>query len=277
MVWCYVPPGPFVMGSADDDEMAGDYEKPQHRNESITEGYLISRYPFTTAQFAVFVEAGGYGERRYWTEAGWEWKQDRTGPETYGGVFDLPNHPVVRVDWYEAVAFCRWLQERLQITDCRLQVWREGELETSSLEPKTLRVRLPSEAEWAKAARGTDGRRFPWGEEPDPNRANYDETGIGTTSTVGCFPGGASPYGVEDLSGNVWEWCRTKREQGYEDYRDDNDLEGEVRRVLRGGAFDIEARAVRCACRHGSHPDAHWSGLGFRVVASPVTSDLWPL
>ena len=275
--WCYVPPGPFVMGSADDDEMTWDDEKPQHRNESITEGYLISRYPITNAQFAVFMKAGGYGERRYWTEAGWEWKGDRTGPETYGGVFDLPNHPVVGVSWYEAVAFCCWLEEQLQIADNRLQVWRGGQLETLDLEPETLTLRLPSEAEWEKAARGMDGRTFPWGDEGDRNRANYDETGIGTTSAVGCFPGGASPYGVEDLSGNVWEWCRTKCEEDYEDYRDDNDPEGEVRRVLRGGAFFSEARLVRCAVRYGPYPGSHWSYNGFRVVASPVTSDLWLL
>ena len=288
IAWCYVPPGPFVMGSADDDEMAYVYKEPQHRNESITEGYLISRYPITNAQFAVFVEAGGYRERRYWTEAGWQWKGGRTGPETYGDVCDLPNHPVVMVTWYGAVAFCRWLQERLQITDYRLQVWREGELETLSLEPKTLRVRLPSEAEWEKAARGTDGRWFPWGKEPDPNRANYGNTGIGTTSAVGCFPGGASPYGVEDLSGNVWEWTRSlwgedgeKSDFGYPydpgDGRENPEAERDVRRVLRGGEFDEGAWSVRCACRLGVDPDSHWNSSGFRVVASPVTSGLWLL
>jgi formylglycine-generating enzyme required for sulfatase activity/GTPase SAR1 family protein len=272
IVWCYVPPGPFTMGSADDDEMAYDHEKPRHPNDSITEGYLISRYPVTNAQFAAFVEAGGYRERRYWTEVGWRWKESerRRAPDDYGEPFNLPNHPVVGVSWYEAVAFCRWLEERLQVPSFRFQVWRGGQPETWNLEPETLTVRLPSEAEWEKAARGTDGRQYPWGDDLDPGRANYDQTGIETTSAVGCFPGGASPYGVEDLSGNVWEWCATGWEGSYEGYRGDNDPERDVRRVLRGGAFYLAARLVRCAFRNWSGPNYRFRGYGFRLVASPV-------
>jgi len=260
VLWCYVPPGPFLMGEG----------KEQHRNERITEGYLISRYPVTNAQFAVFVEAGGYREQRYWTKAGWKWKEQggRTEPRGYGDPFNLPNHPVVGVTWYEAVAFCRWLQE--QIANGEWQVWRGGQVEVRRVEAQSIAVRLPSEAEWEKAARGVGGQRYPWGDDPDPNRANYDETGIGTTSAVGCFPGGASPYGVEDLSGNVWEWCRTKWEESYKGYRGDDDLEGSVRRVLRGGAFFDEERGVRCAARLRSDPVSRVRLDGFRLVASPV-------
>jgi formylglycine-generating enzyme required for sulfatase activity len=262
ILWCYVLPGPFLMGDG----------REQHRNESITDGYLISRYPVTNAQFGAFVEAEGYQERRYWTEAGWEWKEreDWTAPRDYGEPFSLPNHPVVGVSWYEAVAFSRWLEERLQVSSFRFQVWREQQLETWDLKPETLTVRLPSEAEWEKAARGTEGRVFPWGGGADPDRANYADTGIGTTSAVGCFPGGASPYGVKDLSGNVWEWCATKWEDSYEDYRGDSDPEEEVRRVLRGGAFSLGARRVRCACRSRDYPYLRGVFIGFRVVASPV-------
>ena len=282
ILWCYVPPGPFLMGSADDDEMAYDDEKPRHPNDSITEGYLISRYPVTNAQFGVFMEAGGYQERGYWTEAErakvWaggkiealQDDQPREGPYDYGEPFNLPSHPVVGVTWYEAVAYCRWLGERLQVSGFKFQVWRDGQPETLSLEPKTLTVRLPSEAEWEKAARGTDGWRYSWGDDPDPDRANYDQTGIGTTSAVGCFPGGVSPYRVEDLSGNVWEWCATKWEGSYEGYRGDNDPEGDDVRVLRGGAFSDEARYVRCASRLRLNPSYRYRYYGFRVVASPV-------
>jgi len=283
ILWCYVPPGPFTMGSTDDDSMAYDDEKPQHPNDSITEGYLISRYPVTNAQFAAFVEAGGYREQRYWPEAeqaevwsegrvkAWNDDEPREEPYDFGEPFNLSNHPVVGVSWYEALAFCRWLAEGLRISDYRFQVWRGGQLEPLNLKPET--VRLPSEAEWEKAARGTDGQRYPWGENPDPDRANYDETGIGTTSAVGCFPGGASPYGVEDLSGNVWEWTRSLyRDYPYapKDGRENLEAGSGVGRVLRGGAFGDGASHVRCACRSWYLPlNRDWR-LGFRFVASPV-------
>ncbi|MCP4538110.1 MAG: formylglycine-generating enzyme family protein, partial [Chloroflexi bacterium] len=203
IVWCQVPAGPFLMGSTDDDELAFDWEKPQHLNETITQGYCISRYPLTNAQYAVFVAAGGYRKRHYWTEAGWEQKEQSgwSGPDDYGDTYNLSNHPVVGVSWYEAAAFCRWFTEQLQ---------QNGHLKAGE------KITLPTEPQWEKAARGVDGRRYPWGNDPDRNRANYGDTGIGTTSAVGCFPGGASPYGIEDLSGNVWEWCRTKWEGNYE-------------------------------------------------------------
>jgi formylglycine-generating enzyme required for sulfatase activity len=273
VLWCYVPPGPFLMGSADDDEMAYGDERPQRPNESITDGYLISRYPVTNAQFATFVEAEGYRERRYWTEAGWRWREDegRTAPDDYGEPFNLPNHPVVGVTWYEAVAFCRWLDEWSQVSSFRFQVWREERPETWDLERATFTVRLPGEAEWEKAARGTEGLRYPWGNDPDPDQANCDETGIGTTSAPGCFAGGASLYGAEDLSGNVWEWTRSL----YENYPYDpgdgrEDLESRGRRVLRGGAFSNEAWFVRCACRFRDFPHYRGRNRGFRVVASPI-------
>jgi formylglycine-generating enzyme required for sulfatase activity len=257
IAWCGVPAGPFVMGSDKaQDPDAYDDESPQHEQPMLYD-YRISRYPVTNAQFAAFVQDGGYANRGYWTEAGWQDKGDRAEPETYGGVFDLPNHPVVMVSWYEALAFCRWLDEQLH---------QRGELSEGE------HVTLPTEAEWEKAARGTAGQRYPWGEEPDPNRANYDETGIGTTSAVGIFPGGETPYGCLDMSGNVWEWCRTKWLGDYEGYeeRADHDSEGASPRVVRGGAFGYDSRAVRCAYRNGHYPDLRLGYDGFRVVVAPV-------
>jgi formylglycine-generating enzyme required for sulfatase activity len=261
IAWCQVPAGSFVMGSRDDSLVLSGKETPQREVE--LPAFRIGLYPVTNAQYAAFVRDGGYTEkwRKCWTNAGWDWKGDRSGPETFGGVLDLPNHPVVGVSWYEAAAFCNWLTGRLRAA---------GELASNKA------VTLPSEPQWEKAARGMDARIYPWGDEPDPKRANYDDTGIGTTSAVGCFPGGASPYGALDMSGNMWEWCRTKWQESYQDYEGDdlkgpaNDLEGDAPRVLRGGAFGSDDRLVRCACRHRSYPDLGVGAAGFGCAWLPA-------
>ncbi|MCP4536455.1 MAG: SUMF1/EgtB/PvdO family nonheme iron enzyme [Chloroflexi bacterium] len=243
IIWCEVPAGPFLMGD----------ENLQY----VTEEYRVSRYPITNAQYAAFVEAKGYQKGRYWTKAGWMEKKNRAGPDYYREPFNLSNHPVVGVSWYEAIAFCRWLTEQLR---------QSGELGSDK------EITLPTEPQWEKAARGTDGRIYPWGNDPDPNCANYNESNINATSAVGCFPNGISPYGIEDLSGNVREWCRTKWEDNYENYQDDNDLEGKGRRVVRGGAFYYNLWDVRCAVRFVRDPYNRNNNRGFRIVASPVLS-----
>ncbi len=265
IAWCEVPAGPFTMG----DDKGYEFDIPY--------AYKISRYPVTNGQFQAFVDADGYRIEEYWREAKREgvWKngmiQSRMHPEDYGEPFSLSNHPVVGITWYEALAFTRWLTEELRRAKRLGDAWE---------------VRLPSEAEWEKAARGTDGRTYPWGQELDRDRANYDDTGIGSTSAVGCFPKGASPYGVEDMSGNVWEWTRSLWGKDWEtpefkypydarDGRENLDASREVRRVLRGGAFGINADFVRCAARGGNLPDLRLRNIGFRVVASPPsTSEL---
>jgi formylglycine-generating enzyme required for sulfatase activity len=236
-----VPGGKFRMGEG------------QEAHEVDLPAFYMARYPVTVAQFRAFVEASGI----------------KPGdPDCLRGN---PNHPVVWVDWPEAVAYCRWLTERLR-------EW-EGTPEPlgTLLKRKGWTIVLPSEAEWEKAARGTDGRRFPWGEEPDPDRANYDDTGIGATSAVGCFPKGASPYGIEDMSGNVWEWTRSLYEKypyDPKDGRETIDASSESRRALRGGAFNYFLDLVRCTVRHWLEPDYCYWDFGFRVVASPLSSGL---
>ena len=138
----------------------------------------------------------------------------------------------------------------------------------------TLTVTLPSEAEWEYAARGTDHRCYPWGKEPDPQKANYDDTSINETSAVGCFPAGISPFGVEDLSGNVWEITRSLRgnypyPQSDEQRQLREDLKAEGRRVLRGGSFSRSWKLVRCAYRYYYDTSAHNDFSGFRIVVSP--------
>ncbi|HYN87921.1 MAG TPA: SUMF1/EgtB/PvdO family nonheme iron enzyme, partial [Ardenticatenaceae bacterium] len=305
MEFCYIPGGTFVMGSGEDDPDAWDDEKPQHAC-GMPNGYWLGRYPVTVAQYQAFVVGGGYSEGRYWAEAeragvwhdglvkGWLDDTERSGPADYGEPFSLPNHPVVGVTWYEALAFTRWLGAWL----------REG----GGL-PEGWEVTLPSEAEWELAARGAEmiplravaatpaesltaspsgelepnpqpRRRFPWGDEASAERANYAATGIGTTSAVGCFPGGASVYGVEELSGNVWEWTRSvwgpypsPAERPESRTGEDPERMFEPR-VLRGGAFSGSEGDVRCAARYGNDPGIRIDDVGFRVAVSPSTSGL---
>ncbi len=299
-VWCEVSTGPFTMGTREQDiprlkkKYGGDeqwykQETPQHEEKSITRAYLIGKYPVTNAQFNAFVEAGGYRDARFWQEAlaqGWWTKggfkgrydnEARGGPYPSGSPFNLDNHPVVGVSWYEALAFCRWLTEMFKVSGFKFQVWRNGQLETLNLKPETLTARLPTEAEWEKAARGPstgaqdDERIFPWQGELTTQHANYSETKIGATSAVGIFPLGASPYGLLDASGNVWEWCSTKWVDSYKDYdkkiKDRENLEGDFTRVLRGGAFYNGSDFVRAACRYRYYPNLRLRNDGFRVVA----------
>jgi formylglycine-generating enzyme required for sulfatase activity len=174
-----------------------------------------------------------------------EEKADR--PHDFGTPFNLSNHPVVGVTWYEALAYCAWLTE---------QLCRSGVLQTEA------EITLPTEQQWEKAARGTEGWEYPWGNQPDPNRANYSDTQIGATSAVGCFSAGASVYDCQDMSGNVWEWCLTK----YETPKDNGSAGGtNIRRVLRGGVFLNYERSIRCAVRDGDLPVNRNNDLGFRV------------
>ncbi len=157
-----------------------------------------------------------------------------------GGVYDLPNHPVVWITWYEAVAFCQWLTVKLQ--------------ENGELRPEQS-ISLPSEAQWEKAARGMNGQIYPWGDEADPNKANYEDTGIDTTSAVGCFAQGVSPYNVQDMSGNVWEWTSDIDEDGWV--------------WIRGGAYHSNL-AHASSCYYFVPPDFFVSDDSFRILVAPV-------
>jgi formylglycine-generating enzyme required for sulfatase activity len=183
----YVPAGPFLMGSADDDPDADDDEKPQHEVE--LPGYYIGRTPVTNEAYAEFIAAGGYETRDYWTEAGWA-RKERAGwtePRFWSDEnHNQPRQPVVGVSWYEAVAYCRW----------------RG-------------LRLPTEAEWEKAA-GWDPqagrkRKYPWGDEWDEGKCDINKRERGYAALVGEHsPEGDSAYGCGDMAGNVWEWCSTR-------------------------------------------------------------------
>jgi formylglycine-generating enzyme required for sulfatase activity len=237
------------------DRGASDNEKPQH--EMRLPRYFIARYPVTVAQFRAFVESTG------------------SRADSEGSFQGSPYHPAAGITWYRALDYCAWLTERLR-------EWAgTPELLATLLRDEGWQVTLPSEAEWEKAARGRDGQIYPWGDEMEPNRAHYNMTGIGATSVVGCFPAGASPYGVEDLSGNVWEWTRSlwgddfiKPAYPYpympDDGRKNLEVAGNILRVLRGGAFSGDYGDVRCAHRCRDLPYDRDRSIGFRLVVLPA-------
>lgn len=245
-----IPEGSFLMGSdPKDDPNSTKDERPRH---SVTlPAFWIGRYPVTVEQYGAFVEASRYSSE----DPDWQ-----KGSST---------QPVVWVTWYDALAYCRWLGERLRNLALRHAMTGSQQL-WSGLASGKLQASLPSEAEWEKAARGREGLIYPWGKGADANRANYASTGLGERSVVGCFPSGASPYGIEELSGNVWEWTRSL--DGAYPYapiaiREDLGAFSNTIRILRGGAFSFSY--VRCAVRSSHVPVVRNGSIGFRVVLSP--------
>jgi formylglycine-generating enzyme required for sulfatase activity/nucleoside phosphorylase len=250
-----VPGGPFIMG-ADGDTNGGfiSREGPQHSVSLPT--FYMSRYPVTVAQYQVFL-----------AETFHDLATKSTG---------LKNHPMVSVSWNDARQYCQWLTGQLRarpevskhITSI-LSTYGNGAFWT---------ITLPSEAEWEKAARGMfDARVYPWGAQVDPCLANYHDTGLFTTSAVGCFERGCSPYKIQDLSGNVWEWTRSnwgtnieKPEFKYPykalDGRENLLAPNETLRVQRGGAFYSSAEEIRCSFRRADSPNAKHDHVGFRLT-----------
>ena len=273
----YVPAGPFLMGSTEEEieAIVAEYGEDKRRYEGVQHevalpGYYIGRTPVTNEAYAEFIAAGGYETRAYWTEAGWNWKGSRTQP----GYWDdenrnQPRQPVVGVSWYEAVAYCRW----------------RG-------------LRLPTEAEWEKAASwepvgayprgrpdvearpGGRKRKYPWGDEWDEERGNWGGK-VGRTTPVGEWPEDESAYGVREQAGNVDEWCSTRwRDEEGNDYtypyepgdgREDLSGGDDVWRVIRGagwrGDADDARRWARCAFRNWYDPWDRVNFWGLRVSA----------
>ena len=167
IVWVPVPAGSFLMGSTDMDKEAYTYEKPQH-TYVIKEPYLISKYPVTNAQYTGFVQAGGYGKRIYWTDAGWAQKE-KAGwlyPADYGEPFNLPNHPVVGISWYEAAAFSRWLGERLLEAKLVFKVWDKDHIEELSSQQPAFHVPFTIRSAVGESGAGRRRAVLPVGKRP---------------------------------------------------------------------------------------------------------------
>lgn len=253
-----VPAGPFIRGSDRAEREAAYrldeaayghsvtrknrwYESEFDRGTATTAVYEVMKTPVTNAQYAEFVAATGYPapdvDRETWEGYGLIHPYGRT--RRYAWTNGKPptgreNHPVVLVSHGDAEAYAAWLSERTG------GVWR-----------------LPSEKEWEKAARGTDGRYFPWGEAFDPSRLNSHDRGPFDTVPVGGFPEGASPFGVQDAAGQVFEWTATP-------------ASGSGRYIVKGGSWDDSGCGIcRPAARH-SRPEALKHILiGFRLVREP--------
>jgi rhamnose transport system permease protein len=218
-----IPAGSFTMGSNDTDPN----EAPAHVVDLPT--FYIDKFEVTNADFAMFVEATGYqteaeqrGDKKTWRN------YDTEGKE---------NHPVVKVTFADAQAFCAWMGKR-----------------------------LPTEEEWEKAARGTDQRSFPWGNLWDTTRANVRLSGLRGTAAVGSFSAGASPYGVEDMAGNVWEWTDSPYVAYPGSTYQDPQYSAEAR-VTRGGGWFDDQKQVSTTNRSAALPQTANDDLGFRCVS----------
>lgn len=235
IAWEHCEAGDFLLG--DPPEMH-TLEKP----------FRIARYPITHRQFQAFVDAGGYGQEEWWTGL-------VQRPDPIPARWTEPNAPRESVSWYEAIAFCRWLDACLKTA---------GEL------PEGWQVCLPTGEQWERAARGTDGREFPWGADFRSGYANIDETRAGKkfrpnrTSPVGLYPLGKAPSGALDMAGNVLEWCRNEYERP-DRVADD----GERPRVLRSSSWYGDSDRCRASDSSMGSPFIRGDILGFRVCCAP--------
>ncbi len=248
----YIPAGSFLMGNSgvgDDADYDYYWELPQH--SVYLDGYYIGKYDVTRGDYRQFINAGGYFNQAYWSSGGWDWVLEYGATQPYywaavqnwgtGNFTQTDSYPVVGVTYYEAEAFCNWAGGH-----------------------------LPTEAQWEKAARW-DGhpRIYPWGDTWNAGNLNWGQNGY-QTSAVGAYPAGASPYGLMDMAGDVWQWCQDWF-ISYPGCTSPFNYTGSYR-VLRGGGWDylISYYYYRCAYRDGLYgPNNYfygYVGFGFRLA-----------
>jgi formylglycine-generating enzyme required for sulfatase activity len=249
--WVAIPTGKFLMGAQPKDSKKPNFdgeaiqrESPVH--EVLLDAYEIAKYPITVGQYLYFVEDNGYGTDQHWEAGGFG--EYGIAPVGWDEQLLHPSRPVTGVSWHEAVAFCVWAG-----------------------------MRLPAEAEWERAARGTTGRKFPWGNESiDGMRANFAPNfrpDVGHASPVGIYPLGSTPEGICDLAGNVWGWCQDWWDEKFYSKSPGENPIGPMKatgRVIRGGSWGNNASNCRSAHRSGYGPGLRSNYLGFRVARSSV-------
>ena len=232
MEFVYVPAGEFWMGSDESAPYAGKDEKPKHK--LYLDGYWIGKYPVTNQQYACFIEKTRHKAPEHWKKGQIPHKKE--------------DHPVVFVSWQDAEAFTKWLSYKRRIT-----------------------VKLPTEAQWEKAARGTDGRKYPWGNNlPNNTLLNFNMNIVSTTS-IYYYPSGMSSYGAMDMAGNVWEWARDWFDENYYSVSLGQNPTGPTSgkdRVLRGGSWRGNDKVVSSTYRFRLPFDTTSNHVGFRCAIS---------
>ena len=245
-----IPAGEFQMGS--EDAEAWENEKPVH--SVYVDAFYMDTYEVTNAEYAAFLNAKGKHAEggQTWLHIGSHTARIEFVAGTYRAKVGYENHPVVRVSWYDAMAYAKWKGKR-----------------------------LPTEAEWEKAARGgLSGQKYPWSNSIDSTRANYNFS-IRDTTAVGTYA--ANGYGLYDVCGNVWEWCLDEYDEEFYAVSParnplsgansiqwilDNYTEIKLSRVLRGGSLSDSAQPVRVATRFNHVPTFTADDLGFRCARS---------
>lgn len=231
-----VQAGPFPMGVPPGDRDGGRDEYPRH--EVSLDAFYIDKYEVTNGRYLEFVKATGHRTPQHPTDPSRNVWRGGLMPES------IADRPVINADWYDADAYCQWAGKR-----------------------------LPTEAEWEKAARGTDDRRFPWGNvEPTPKHLNYNQRWIGekTLMPVGSYEAGKSPYGAYDMAGNVWEWVADWYDPMYYEKSPARNPKGPAtgtRKVLRSSGWQVETPLVRIFTRVPSDPLVRNDSTGFRCAA----------
>lgn len=244
----FIPAGEFIMGTEETDAQhffnngVAYPEVPMHT--VYLDGYWIDKFEVTNARYALCVAEGACTP---------PWVNFSNTREEYYGNPEFDNFPVIMVDWWQASTFCEWAGGK-----------------------------LPTEAEWEKAARGTDGRKYPWGNDPiTDDKANFCDKnctrehanpgfddGFADTAPVGSFPNGASPYGVMDMAGNVWEWTSSVPMEYPYDPNDGREDPDGYYHVWRGGPWSNGTWWIRSTLRYKSVPKYWYENLGFRCAAS---------
>jgi len=240
-----VPAGCFMMGSTN-----GNSDEQPVNEQCFDEAFWIGQTEVTNAQYAQFINAGGYTNAAYWTDAGWAWRQSERvmQPACWtDSAFNQPDQPVVCVSWYEAAAYSAWLSATSGVT-----------------------FRLPTEAEWEYAAQGPDGLEYPWGNEWNGNKVVWSDNSGGRTANVGSRPSGAAWVGALDMSGNVWEWVSSLYQPyPYSATDGREDVQADGLRALRGGSwFSSSTDFFRCDYRNRNFPHFGYDLIGVRLALS---------